>query len=241
MYSRVRASGFANGIPYQPSTTCGPETPIPRITRPPDRWSSVIAAIAAAAGWRADICMIPVPSRTFSVRAPHQASGVRQSEPYASAAQIESSPRRLGLGDRLDDAGRRARGPVPGVVAELQPLAHPGRSLFLRRDRRLRQPRPRRRPRRGRARDRHRAADPVRVSSPTATRRGSLGDRVEEAISEHADAELEIERGEAESARSAPSLRRTVFWLAVTGSRSTWSPRACSTCSGRGATCDAST
>ncbi len=55
------------------------------------------------------------------------------------------------------------------------------------------------------------------MSSPTATRRGSLGDRVEEAISEHADAELEIERGEAESARSAPSLRRTVFWLAVTG------------------------
>ena len=55
------------------------------------------------------------------------------------------------------------------------------------------------------------------MSSPTATRRPSLGDRVEEAISEHADAELEIERGEAESARSAPSLRRTVFWLAVTG------------------------
>ena len=55
------------------------------------------------------------------------------------------------------------------------------------------------------------------MSSPTATRRGSLGDRVEEAISEHADAGLEIERGEAESVRSAPSLRRTVFWLAVTG------------------------
>ena len=24
MYSRVRASGLANGMPYQPSTTCGP-------------------------------------------------------------------------------------------------------------------------------------------------------------------------------------------------------------------------
>ncbi len=47
--------------------------------------------------------------------------------------------------------------------------------------------------------------------------RGSLGDRVERTISEHADAELEIERGEEESARRAPSLRRTVFWLAVTG------------------------
>ena len=35
MYSRVRASGLANGCPYQPSTTCGPETPSPRISRPP--------------------------------------------------------------------------------------------------------------------------------------------------------------------------------------------------------------
>ena len=92
MYSRVRARGFAKGMPYQPSTTCGPEAPMPMIARPPERWSSVIAAIAVAAGWRADICMIPVPRRTFFVREPHQASGVRQSEPYASAVQIESTP-----------------------------------------------------------------------------------------------------------------------------------------------------
>ena len=62
MYSRVRASGLANGCPYQPSTTCGPETPRPRIKRPPTRWSSVIAAIAVAAGVRAEICTIAVPS-----------------------------------------------------------------------------------------------------------------------------------------------------------------------------------
>ena len=49
--------------------------------RPPERWSIVIAAIAAAAGVRADICMIAVPSCTFSVAAPHQASGVSTSEP----------------------------------------------------------------------------------------------------------------------------------------------------------------
>ena len=49
--------------------------------RPPDRWSIVIAAIAVAAGWRADICTIAVPSFRRSVEAPHQASGVRQSEP----------------------------------------------------------------------------------------------------------------------------------------------------------------
>ena len=49
--------------------------------RPFDRWSIVIAAIAVAAGVRADICMIAVPSLSVSVAAPHQASGVRASEP----------------------------------------------------------------------------------------------------------------------------------------------------------------
>ena len=29
MYSRVRASGLPNGTPCQPSTTCGPEAPMP--------------------------------------------------------------------------------------------------------------------------------------------------------------------------------------------------------------------
>ena len=44
-----------------------------------------------------------------------------------------------------------------------------------------------------------------------------MGDRVEQAINEHADAELEIERGERESETRGPSLKRTAFWLAVTG------------------------
>src|SRR5207244_177978 len=38
--------------------------------------------------------MMAVPSRTFFVFAPHQASGVSTSEPYASAVQIESKPSR---------------------------------------------------------------------------------------------------------------------------------------------------
>jgi uncharacterized protein (TIRG00374 family) len=50
----------------------------------------------------------------------------------------------------------------------------------------------------------------------TGPARERIGDRVERAISEHADAELEIEHGEAER-ESGGSLRRTVFWLAVTG------------------------
>src|SRR5207249_3588226 len=53
--SRVRSSGRANGWPYHPSTTCGPETPKPRITRPWDRWSRVRACIASDAGVRPDI------------------------------------------------------------------------------------------------------------------------------------------------------------------------------------------
>ena len=62
--------------------------------RPPERWSSVIAAIAVAAGVRADSWTMPVPSRMRSVCAPHQASGVSASEPYASAVQTESNPSR---------------------------------------------------------------------------------------------------------------------------------------------------
>ena len=54
MCSRVRANGFPNLAPYQPSTTCGPDTPSPRTCRPPDRWSSVRAAIAHAVGVLAD-------------------------------------------------------------------------------------------------------------------------------------------------------------------------------------------
>jgi uncharacterized protein (TIRG00374 family) len=53
--------------------------------------------------------------------------------------------------------------------------------------------------------------------SPEPGERASIGDRVEHAIGEHADAELEIERGEEEAERSGPSLRRTALWLAITG------------------------
>ena len=85
---------MANGSPYQPSTTCGPDTPSPSTKRPSLRWSSVIAAIAAAVGRRALICMIAVPSRTVFVCEPHQASGVSTSQPYASEVQTESKPSR---------------------------------------------------------------------------------------------------------------------------------------------------
>ncbi len=41
----------------------------------------VIAVIAVAAGVRAAIWVMAVPSLTVEVEAPHQASGVKQSEP----------------------------------------------------------------------------------------------------------------------------------------------------------------
>src|ERR1700730_4766266 len=62
--------------------------------RPPERWSRVRAAIAAAVGVRADSCMIDVPRRRVEVDAPHQARGVSASDPYASAVHIESKPSR---------------------------------------------------------------------------------------------------------------------------------------------------
>ncbi len=49
-YSRVRASGLSNLTPYQPSDTCGPDTPRPRRKRPPERESRVAAVIAVMAG-----------------------------------------------------------------------------------------------------------------------------------------------------------------------------------------------
>lgn len=54
--------------------------------------------------------------------------------------------------------------------------------------------------------------------SAEAPHRELVGDRVERAIERHADAAGEIERGETEATREpAKRLRRTIFWLAVTG------------------------
>ena len=90
--SRVRASGLPKGWPYQPSTTCGPLTPMPRMTRPFERWSSVSRCIAIEVGARPDIWMIEVPSLIREVSRPHQASGVNASLPHASAVKIASKP-----------------------------------------------------------------------------------------------------------------------------------------------------
>jgi uncharacterized protein (TIRG00374 family) len=45
----------------------------------------------------------------------------------------------------------------------------------------------------------------------------SLADRVEQAIEARTDAAAEIARGEQESATKGPSIRRSIFWLSITG------------------------
>ena len=54
------------------------------------------------------------------------------------------------------------------------------------------------------------------MRSESTLTRVRVADRLERAIEERANVEEEIERGEREQP-SRPSLRRTVFWLAVTG------------------------
>ena len=84
-YSRSHVSGLSKGTPCQPSTTCGPDVPRPRMKRPPESASSVIAVIAVFAGERPGSCMIAVPSLIVFVCAPIHASGLTASEPQASA------------------------------------------------------------------------------------------------------------------------------------------------------------
>ncbi len=113
-YSRVRVSGRPYATPCHPSITCGPEGPSPRMNRPPERASSVIAVIAVMAGVRAGICMIAVPSLILLVLAAIQVSGVMASFPYASAVQTESYP--SFSASRIKSMGTEGLGPnVPAM------------------------------------------------------------------------------------------------------------------------------
>ncbi len=82
--------GGSNACPYHPSTSSGPDTPRPSTKRPWDRWSRVSAAIAVAAGVRAAMWAMQVPSRIRVVCEPSQASGVSASDPDASPIHRDS-------------------------------------------------------------------------------------------------------------------------------------------------------
>ena len=70
----------------------------------------VIAAIAVAAGVRALIWTMEVPSLMFSVCEPHHASGVNASLPYASAVHALWKP---SLSASLIASSAPAGGPLP--------------------------------------------------------------------------------------------------------------------------------
>ena len=63
----MRVSGALKGRPCNPSTTCGPLAPKPRMKRSSDTVAKVSAVIAVMLGVRALICMMPAPSRMRSV------------------------------------------------------------------------------------------------------------------------------------------------------------------------------
>ena len=124
MYSRIRASGLANGCPYQPSTTWGPETPRPRMKRPPQRWSSDIAAIAVAAGARAEICDDRGPELDPLGRgAPPGQRGERvRAVGLGRPHRVKAQP--VGLEHGLGRARRRTARPVADVEPELEVVCH---------------------------------------------------------------------------------------------------------------------
>jgi hypothetical protein len=105
-----RPTGGGRARRANPSTTCGPDTPSPSSSRPPDSCCSVAAVMAVAAGVLAAICAIAVPSRSREVVAAMKPSGVNASAPHPSAVQSESWPRdsaSLAVRPRSSGASRR--------------------------------------------------------------------------------------------------------------------------------------
>src|SRR3954462_13339615 len=87
------------------------------MNRPCEGGSSVSAAMAIAVGVRADSWQIDVPSLMRDVAAPHHASGVSASEPYASAVQHESKP--------SSSAAASPSGTPTGGRAPKKPIMYP--------------------------------------------------------------------------------------------------------------------
>ena len=84
--SSDQAPRSANGAPRSSISSRIQPTPAPRMTRPPERWSSVASALAASTGWRWGRTSTVVPSFARSVTPATMASAVSGSRKVASGA-----------------------------------------------------------------------------------------------------------------------------------------------------------
>ena len=119
--ARALRAGLAKRWPCQPSATCGPDEPIPRIMRPPESWSSVAAVIAVIAGERPGIWKIAEPSRIRSVCAgePGEHGGGVGAVGLGGPDGVEAGA--LGCLDQLELLlGGEAQAPI----ADVQPESH---------------------------------------------------------------------------------------------------------------------
>ena len=114
-YSRVRDSGRVNGTPYQPSETCGPETPSPIRKRPFEITSIVAAAIAAPVGGRAGICISAEPRWIRSVRSASTARIDTASWPQASETQSPSMPASSACAASASCSSKEIQGQYPSA------------------------------------------------------------------------------------------------------------------------------
>ncbi len=126
MVSTIRDSGFSNGTPWNPSITCGPEAPSPRMARPPDIWSRLAAVTASVVADRENTLTMLVASWTRSVRAATYASLVKASKPQASPELTMSSPAFSMSATWRTDVSKSAalRSPVPSFTVQ-SPLRCP--------------------------------------------------------------------------------------------------------------------
>src|SRR5436190_530855 len=90
--SRVRVSGFSNGIPFQRSTMTFDEEPMPRQKRPPESCCSDAACWASTAGPRVKTLTTPVPTRIRSVAIAATVTGVKPSCADTSPGQPSVKP-----------------------------------------------------------------------------------------------------------------------------------------------------
>ena len=63
----MRGIGFSYGTPWNPSITCGPEAPRPRMNRPPDTKSRPAAVCAMQVAVRENTFIIAEPISIVSV------------------------------------------------------------------------------------------------------------------------------------------------------------------------------